>query len=414
MKRLVPICRIGAGSSLQRLLPRDLQLLAAIGVLTAVVSVGGCGTPSGGTKAAEPPPAKVENRVKESDLTRITLTPQAEKRLGVEVAGVAEADAPATASVAGEVMAIPGRALMVTAPAAGTLALARRSFGAGESLRTGEPVFRLTPVLAAQRDLKVTYEADVATAKARLDGATQQLQRAKQLLRDLAGSQRNLEAAQQEFNQAQAGYDAALARLQRLSTHPLEADVEMIVPAPGNGVVRQILAAAGQTVGAGAPLFEVVDFSRVWLRVPVFGGDAKTLAPRVRVQDVDGTGPVRTAVRVTAPPTADPLAVTTDLYFELNNPDGQLRPGQRLMVTLPSKTVARRGLAVRASAILYDVQGGTWVYMSEGKHVYRRQRVELASTEGDLAYLLRGAGKDDKVVIAGAAELFGTEFGAGK
>ena len=35
--------------------------------------------------------------------------------------------------------------------------------------------------------------------------------------------------------------------------------------------------------------------------------------------------PLRQAIRVTAPPTADPLAVTTDLYFELANTDGQLR-----------------------------------------------------------------------------------------
>ena len=283
-------------------------------------------------------------------------------------------------------------------------------------VRKGEPVFRLTPLLGLQRDLKVTYEADVQSAKSRLDAATQQLERARQLLRDLAGSQRNVEAAEQEFGQAKAAYDAAVSRLQRLNSHPLEADVEMTITSPENGVVRQIQAAPGQPVSSGAALFEVADFSRLWLRVPVYAGDLNSIAPQstVRVRDVSGTGPIRTAVRVGAPPTADPLAVTVDLYFEIANSDGQLRPGQRLTVLVPSRSRVRKSLVVPASAILYDIHGGTWVYVNTSPHVYQRQRVELLEMAGGSAFLARGIEKGAKVVSAGAAELFGTEFGAGK
>lgn len=66
------------------------------------------------------------------------------------------------------------------------------------------------------------------------------------------------------------------------------------------------------------------------------------------------------------------------------------------------------------AAILYDVQGGSWVYVNESEHVYRRQRVELIETRANSAYLARGLTRGDRVVTAGAAELFGTEFGAGK
>ena len=63
------------------------------------------------------------------------------------------------------------------------------------------------------------------------------------------------------------------------------------------------------------------NFSRVWLRVPIYAGDADALSfqNEVTVQSVDGKGPIRKATRVLAPPTADPLAVTADLYFELPN-----------------------------------------------------------------------------------------------
>ena len=388
--------------------------MALAAVIAGILS--GCGSaPPPATKPAAAVPAKVDNRVKESDLTRVTLSPEAERRLGLELAAVTERSLSHQLQIAGEVVAIPGKALIVAAPASGTVALAAKGIAVGQGVRRGQVIFRLTPMLPPQRDLKTTYEADVQSAKSRFDTAKQQLDRTQQLLRDMAGSQRNVEAAMQEFGQAKAAYDAAQERLHRLGTHPLEADVEMPVAAPSDGMLRQILAAEGQNVTAGAALFEVADFNTVWLRVPIYAGDLREIgsATTVPVRDIDGSGAVLQGRRVNAPPTADPLAVTSDLYYELSNASAQLRPGQRLSVTLPVKAAAGKGLAFPASAILYDVQGGTWVYVSAGAHVYRRQRVELMETVRDVAFVSRGVKADDKVVVQGATELFGTEFGAG-
>lgn len=377
----------------------------------------GCGSaPSTPSKTeAAPPPAKVENRVKENDLTRITLSPEAERRLGIELATVAERTASDQIRIAGDVLAIPGKALIVGAPASGTVALSNPGITVGQTVRNGQPIFRLIPMLAPQRDLKTTYEADLQSAKARLDTAKQQLERAQQLLRDMAGSKRNVELADQEFGQAKAGYDAALERLKRLETHPLDADVEMTIVAPSDGILRQILAAQGQNVTAGAALFEVADLRTVWLRVPVYSGDLKAIGPasRVTIRDIDGGGPPLVGRRVEAPPTADPFAVTSDLYYEIANPNLQLRPGQRLSAILPLRTAGRKGLSVPLSAVLYDIHGGTWVYVNDAPHVYRRQRVELSETDGATAFLSRGAAPGLQIVSQGATELFGTEFGAG-
>jgi hypothetical protein len=45
---------------------------------------------------------------------------------------------------------------------------------------------------------------------------------------------------------------------------------------------------------------------------------------------------------------------------------------------------------------------------------YVRRRIELLHVLDGLAVLSRGPAVGTKVVIAGAAELFGTEFGVGK
>lgn len=388
--------------------------LVVVTALTCLVAQS-CGSRDS-TKAAAPAPAKVDNRVKESDLTRVRLTAEAEKRLGIEVTEPVDSNFMIKTSVAGEVVPIPGKTLIVNAPVAGTVNLIRNSLTPGQQLQDGEPVIRLTPLAGVQRDLRTTVEADLKAARARLDNATQQLERARQLLRDLAGSQRNADVAEQEFGQAKAAHDAAVERLKQVNTSPLEADVQMAVNAPANGIVRQIHIAPGQTVSSGAPLFEVVDLSRVWIRVPVYAGDAETFRnlASVTVQTADGRGVMRSAQRVAAPPTADPLAVTVDLYFELGNADRELRPGQRLDVQLPSTLKVRSSLQLPASAILYDIHGGTWVYIAEPEHTFRRQRVEVLDTQRDFAFLARGLARDARVVTAGAVELFGTEFGAGK
>lgn len=70
-------------------------------------------------KAASP--AKVGTLVKETDLNTITLTPQAEKRLGIVTVAVERKSVPRTRSFGGDVTVRAGSALTVTAPIAATV-----------------------------------------------------------------------------------------------------------------------------------------------------------------------------------------------------------------------------------------------------------------------------------------------------
>ncbi len=362
-----------------------------------------------------PPPATIQNKVKESDLTRVLLTEAAEQRLGIEVAEVKAVSTYGAVTVIGDVVPIPGRSIIVSAPASGLISKFRFELVPGMQIAAGRELFQLTPLVAPQRDLKLTLQADIETTKARLDNAKLQANRAKQLLRDMAGSQRNVDIAQQELAQANAAYEAATERFKRVEAAPLDADVNMSVTAPSNGILRQLQVAQGQSVNAGAPLFELADFSKVWLRVPVYAADLKNLSPAgiAEIRDVDGAGATWQGHRVNAPPTADPLTATADLYYEIDNPRTSLRPGQRLEASLPTRSAIDKAFSIPKSAILYDVHGGAWVYVAEGDRKYRRQRVEVYRASGQSTLVSRGLVGKLRVVSAGAAELFGTEFGAG-
>jgi hypothetical protein len=65
------------------------------------------------------------------------------------------------------------------------------------------------------------------------------------------------------------------------------------------------------------------------------------------------------------------------------------------------------------SAVLYDAQSDTWVYTNPEPLVFVRHRIRVDYIEGDVAVLSDGPPSGTKVVTAGAALLFSTEFEVG-
>lgn len=63
---------------------------------------------------------------------------------------------------------------------------------------------------------------------------------------------------------------------------------------------------------------------------------------------------------------------------------------------------------------MHDVTGGSWVYERVAPSIYVRRRVEVDRVVDDRAVLGSGVMEGANVVVTGAAELFGTEFGVGK
>lgn len=129
------------------------------------------------------------------------------------------------------------------------------------------------------------------------------------------------------------------------------------------------------------------------------------------VRTLGDAGAPRSASPVQAPPSANTVAGTVDLYYAVDNRDRIFRVGQRVAVDLPLAGQTE-GLSVPSAAILRDIHGGEWVYQKTAPDTFVRQRVEVASESGGRALLARGLSNGAQVVTDGAAELFGTEFGA--
>ena len=153
----------------------------------------------------------------------------------------------------------------------------------------------------------------------------------------------------------------------------------------------------------------------MWIRVPVYAGlvGEIDMTASASVSGLAGFGESLPAKSIVAPPTANALSASVDLYYEVDNTKSRFRPGERVTVSIPLKGETESLVVPRAS-VLRDIYGTGWVYVKSGEHEFRRERVAVRFTTDELAVLSLGPKPGTPVVVDGAAELFGTEFGAGK
>lgn len=388
-------------------------------------------------------PATVENRVKESDLTTLRLTAEAERRLGIELVSVERKTVARPRRLPGEVTIPPGRTIIVSAPVAGLVTLPPGSaspLSATRRVERGTTILQLHPgesragetfvpadrisLARARADLtaaRIEAEGQLEQARVRAEAAEIKLKRADHLRQEGAGAERAYDEARAELDLATTQRAASQERVETLARvlASLESGEQaaVAIEAPLDGYVRTVHAAPGQVVSSGAPLLELVAHDPAWIRVPIYVGDLDAIeagaAAIIRGLTDAPSVPGREAFRVRAPGSADLRAATVDVFFELANPSAELRPGQRVQVEIPTAATGE-ALVVPQSAILFDIYGGTWVYENIAPLTYTRRRVTVRDVVGALAVMGRGLEPGAKVVTAGAAELFGTEFGVGK
>ncbi|MCA9267648.1 MAG: efflux RND transporter periplasmic adaptor subunit, partial [Planctomycetales bacterium] len=382
-------------------------------------------------------PAEVAHHVDEQQLNTVRLTSKAEERLGLALAEVQIKSVQPKRMFGGEVVIPSGRAIVVAAPLAGTVTLPAGTAlpTVGGKVAAATPFFDLKPLLTPERDVLTPADririaqtkADIATAQMaaqrevdsaaiRVQAAQIAFERASHLLETKAGSQRSVDEAEANLRLAEQAADTAKARSEFLTAIELDEVAGELAPrtiaAPVAGVVQRIDVAPGETVIAGDPLFEIVQLERVWIRVPVYAGALRKIDAQQGAQiteyGADEQAPSRLARYVSAPPSANALATTVDLFFEMDNADERLHPGQRVQAAL-SLTGHGESLVAPFRAIVYDVQGGAWVYAQTEPHVYARRRVAVRYVDGEDAVLADGPTSVTKVVTDGAAELFGAE-----
>jgi membrane fusion protein, heavy metal efflux system len=304
---------------------------------------------------------------------------------------------------------LPGGEAVVAAPAAGRFT-AEELLSIGDRVKTGQLLGRLEPRLAAGAD-RATLDAEVAEARAGLDGARLEQTRAERLLAERAVPARRAEDARRATVIAEARLRAAEARLaQRDETLRAGGGAAsgnaFALRAPINGRLAEVTATLGASYDEGTALFRIVRTDRVELEVQVPAGDVATAR---QTADVALELPGTAAAIALAPRhvhdsgVIDATTRALGLQMEVENPGESLLVGQMGTAVLFTRT-RQRLPAVPSEAVLTEA-GRPYVFVQEGGERFARRFVDIGSREANLVGIKNGVKPGERVVTRGAYDV---------
>lgn len=199
-------------------------------------------------------------------------------------------------------------------------------------------------------------------------------------------------AARSVVEQAEAGASVARKRL---------ADTRLLAPIAGMIARRGVN--PGETIGAGMPVFTIVDLNPVKVRVGVpetdiarvrAGQAASVLIPAMDERSFEG----RIELVGIA---AEPASRTYTVKILVPNPKHILRAGMIAEAQIRTD-VTVEALTLPGEAVMRDPQGATLVYLyfPERRRVYAR-RVQAGGVEGREVEIRSGLNGNELVVVAG-------------
>ncbi|MDQ3666800.1 MAG: efflux RND transporter periplasmic adaptor subunit [Acidobacteriota bacterium] len=259
-----------------------------------------------------------------------------------------------------------------------------------------------------------TAAGEVESARVRFDLAQKEANRAQRLYERKAFSERQLQAAEADLNSAKAGYDAAVKRLEALTstrsvaaarTNVGSANASFAVRAPLSGYVTKVNKSIGEQVLPGEAILEISNLDTVWVEAPIFERDLNRLGGGAGATFTTAAYPGQefrgTVVDIGAVINEATRAAT--VVFQVPNGGRALRIGMQANVSLDAGESVT-AMMIPRSAVL-DNEGKKLVYVLLSGEEFQRREVTLGDEYGDKVAVLSGLNKGERVVTQGAYQI---------
>lgn len=173
------------------------------------------------------------------------------------------------------------------------------------------------------------------------------------------------------------------------------------VVAPQGGQVVEKMVIKGARVGAGEPLYRLVDFSHVWAIGEVYEQDLSLVQiGQIAEVELDAFPGERFKGEVSfIYPSLTMATRTAKVRVELDNPDGKLKAGMYASVLLSAGMTNADVLSVPENAIL-DTGKRQTVLVERGEGRYEPREVQVGRRAGGYVEVLGGVAKGEKVVVS--------------
>lgn len=221
-------------------------------------------------------------------------------------------------------------------------------------------------------------------------------------------AQRHLDALMAVSKQQEL--KSAAGQLQSAKGKYLGAEAQLSyseIRSPISGVVTDRSLYPGEMAAAGTPLLTVMDTNSVVARAHIpqeqaallkLGGKATITVPG---EDDSIEGKV-----TVVSPALDPNSTTVEVWVQAKNPQGRLRPGTSVQISMLARAVPN-SVVIPAAAVLTAPDGSSYVMVvvSENRGSDNRAHQKTVKTgirQGDQVQILDGLAEGDRVVASGA------------
>ena len=332
--------------------------------------------------------AEIHAEEKTAHSDEIVLTPEKAKAAGVEAEVIHPGAFREVIQAGGQILSAQGQEATVVAASSGVVSFSRKiaegiEVGQGsellsvsaENIQEGDPV----------RKAKVAYEK-----------AKEEYERAEKLVGSQIVSQKEFAALREAYQNARLTYEALL---------PSKSGKGVAVKAPIGGFVKNCLVKEGDYVTVGQPLMTVTQMRRLVLKADV---SERYYAQLPRIVSANFKTPYNNKVYclenlggkvLSFGKSSGDMSYYVPVTFEFDN-RGDMVPGAFVEVFLLSGE--RQGVISLPESALTEEQGLYFVYLKLDDECYKKQEVQLGTSNGERVEILSGLKDGDTVVTRGA------------
>lgn len=318
----------------------------------------------------------------------IILTAEKARAAGIATETVHPGPFSQVVRTSGQVLAAQGEETTVVASAAGVVRLAR-TLTPGMAVQRGTTLFHLSSDRMEGGD-------PVERAYIAFQNAKAEYERAQPLAEKQIVSRKELQNLKAAYEDARVAYEAI---------DPGHVRKGVAVTAPAAGFVKNVAVKEGDYVSAGQALATLARDKRLQLRADVseryyaFLGQIRSARFKTPYDDaVYSIDSLRGRV-LSYGKASDEASFYLPVTFEFDNA-GQIVPGGLVEVYLIG--AERSNVLTLPLSALTEEQGMYFVYVQEGKEVYRKQEVGVGADDGLRVEILSGLKEGDRVVTRGA------------
>ena len=318
----------------------------------------------------------------------IILAPEKAKAAGVESEIIQPKSFRQVITTSGQVQAAQGDESVVVANVAGVVSF-RHPVTDGMSVSKGAPILNISAENMPDGDpvkrTRIAYE----TAK-------KEYERAAKLVKSQIISQK-------DFNAIKESYENALLAYEAISKNQTKTGVS--VTAPLGGYIKNCLVKEGDYVTVGQPLMTVTQMRRLVLKADV---SERYYAQLPRIVSANFKTPYNNKVYclenlggkvLSFGKSSGDMSYYVPVTFEFDN-RGDMVPGAFVEVFLLSGE--RQGVISLPESALTEEQGLYFVYLKLDDECYKKQEVQLGTSNGERVEILSGLKDGDTVVTRGA------------